>query len=253
MERKSNDPFDFNELIQREIVAHVHFEKEMPSTNDWALENCRIDTHSYPLLVITHNQTAGRGRNSKHWLSNQKSLTFSIVVDLETLNLETKDRPLISLAVAVAIESTVNDFATGNSAIKWPNDVMLDDKKVSGILVESIGSELAVVGIGINVGQSVDLPEAISISESGGTANLQEILVSVLNNLRKTLEVVDTQPTAIIEICRKKFWLQSKMVEIQVGNEITTGKVAGISDSGGIQIQTPAEEKTFFSGQVNVV
>jgi len=102
------------------------------STNDIAAEYARNPAHD-GLVVFAEEQTAGRGRTGATWQSRRgDSLLFSFVlIDAKTGN------ELLSLACAVAVAEAVGQIGGRHAAIKWPNDIMLDDKKVAGILVES--------------------------------------------------------------------------------------------------------------------
>ena len=111
------------------------------------------------------HQTAGRGRGKHTWWSAEGALTFSVLLEPSTLGIHTRSWPQLSLATAVAIcdalavELRQYEVASAMPRIKWPNDVLIDGRKVCGILIESpaqpgVRRRCLVVGIGVNVNNS---------------------------------------------------------------------------------------------------
>jgi BirA family biotin operon repressor/biotin-[acetyl-CoA-carboxylase] ligase len=127
------------------------FESELDSTNTSALDYCRRGT-PLPLLVVAERQRAGRGRSGANWWSGPGSLTFSVALDVRGLGIARGLIPLAAgCAVAQAIEAEARDRRLAQ--LKWPNDVLLNDRKVAGILVEALAvpAPAAVIGIGVNL------------------------------------------------------------------------------------------------------
>ncbi len=146
-------------------VVHL---KEINSTNEY-LKN--VTTHA-PMLIVADYQTDGRGQYGKVWESaTNQNLTFSF--QWHPKNLKVDEGFKISQLVTLVILDTLNQFITPFKAyIKWPNDIIIKDKKVCGILIEpSIQNNLiqkVVVGIGLNVNQTLfpeNMPNASSLSE----------------------------------------------------------------------------------------
>jgi BirA family biotin operon repressor/biotin-[acetyl-CoA-carboxylase] ligase len=146
-------------------------------------------------VVITHHQTAGRGQRGNTWQSGKGlNLTFSAV--LNPVFLTATQQFILNKAVALAIHDVVNKYAPGSVRVKWPNDIMIGDKKVCGILIENqiTGDRIgrSIVGIGLNVNQAVfDSPLATSISvDSGKAIDLAEVFENLLQGLEwRYLEV----------------------------------------------------------------
>ncbi len=145
-------------------VVHL---KEINSTNEY-LKN--VTTHA-SLLVIADYQTEGRGQYGKLWESqSNQNLTFSF--QWHPYNLKVTEGYKISQLVSLVVLDTINHFIAPNRAsIKWPNDIIIKNKKVCGLLIEpSIQNNLiqkVVVGIGLNVHQTqfpVNMPNASSLS-----------------------------------------------------------------------------------------
>ena len=151
----------------------------------------RLFPHDAPegAVVATDEQTAGRGRLGREWVSPAgSSLLFSIVLrpDVPTPNL-----PELSLVAGRAVAGGLADLAGVLPDVKWPNDVLLNGRKVAGILAEARDGRV-VLGIGINVSQSADdLPErptnpATSLRlETGREVPRADLLVAVLERLER--------------------------------------------------------------------
>ncbi|MDQ6641429.1 MAG: biotin--[acetyl-CoA-carboxylase] ligase [Actinomycetota bacterium] len=141
------------------------------------------------LVMVTDHQTAGRGRLDRGWETPAGlALTFSAVVDPGVPDARWPWLPLLAgLAVADAVRRTTGVEAT----LKWPNDVLVEDRKLAGILVERVapyGTPVAVIGIGLNVHQA-ELPveNATSLALEGSPADRADVLEAVLGRLAAEL------------------------------------------------------------------
>jgi BirA family transcriptional regulator, biotin operon repressor / biotin---[acetyl-CoA-carboxylase] ligase len=140
-------------------------------------------------VVIAESQTAGRGRRGRAWLSAPgDSLTFSLLWRFAPGTL-----PLgLSLAVGVAVVDALTKLGAGGTALKWPNDVLKDDKKLAGILVELVPGQThaAVIGIGLNLRLPAALPAVVR--DTAAALNLpvdvNVLLATLLVELRTVLD-----------------------------------------------------------------
>ncbi len=142
-----------NTLFMGKNLVYV---PECHSTNRLASELCQLTSTVEGTIVITDNQIKGHGQRGNSWLSDpHKNLTFSLVVRPSFL------KPIDQFYLTIAISLALRDFLThrinGAINIKWPNDILINEKKVCGILIENMLSgdsiEYSVVGIGLNVNQ----------------------------------------------------------------------------------------------------
>jgi len=133
------------------------------STNDEAARYARAGA-SHGTLVIAERQEAGRGREGRAWASPSGGLYFSAVMRPP---LPLADVPPITLAIGIAVCDAARAFGAA-AALKWPNDVLIGDKKLAGVLVEtqSQGGRLdsVIVGIGVNLGRAPDEVAARAIA-----------------------------------------------------------------------------------------
>lgn len=141
------------------------------------------------LAVVAKYQTQGRGQMGTMWNSQEaKNLTFSVFKDVSFL--KTSHHFYISMAVALAVREAISSFDLGRVYIKWPNDILSDNKKIGGILIENViklnvitGS---VIGIGLNINQTdfTDLPSASSLLLlTGQFRDPDEVLNAVLTQI----------------------------------------------------------------------
>jgi BirA family biotin operon repressor/biotin-[acetyl-CoA-carboxylase] ligase len=166
----------------------VEIVEETGSTNALAGERARGGAGE-GLVVVAEHQTQGRGRLGRDWETPARSgLTFSLLLRPTA---PSRSWPWLPLLAGYAVAEALR--ASGfESAVKWPNDVLLGGRKVAGILVERIETETgpaAVVGVGINVGMTAEelpVPEATSLlvaSDPGQVPDRTELLLAVLASL----------------------------------------------------------------------
>lgn len=212
------------------------------STNDIAAEYAR-NKENDGLAIFAEEQTSGRGRAGAKWLSGRAdSVLCSIVLTLNKLNPE-----LLSLICAVATAEAIGKIGPSTTKTKWPNDIILNGKKVAGILLESKPNNAGtayILGIGINCHQKKDsFPKqlrqtATSIDiESGSTTDRVSLAKRLLTSMDHWLEVAEKNSEKVIDKWRK--------LSIQLGHRVTlifngrkfTGNCIGIDPEKGLILQ----------------
>ena len=174
-------------LATRELGRGMYcWAEEMPSTNGKALELARKGAPA-GTLAVCERQTAGRGRLNRTWESRPgEDLTLSVILQVQPERI-----CLYPLAVSLAGVRAIREVCPGSKPkIKWPNDLLLEGKKVGGILCALTGDRL-VAGIGIN-GNRQDFPEelqcrATSLKKSWGEISLPRLMGCFLNHLEETI------------------------------------------------------------------
>jgi BirA family biotin operon repressor/biotin-[acetyl-CoA-carboxylase] ligase len=200
-------------------------------------------------VVTATEQSAGRGRQGRSWSAPAgKALLMSAIVrDL------TRRDALLPLAVPVAAAEGCDRFAGTRCGIKWPNDIWVDGRKLSGILLEGRPQEgWAVIGIGLNVGTLPDeFPEdlqetATSLAiESGSDPGVEAVLEAVLEELERWL----TQPPdAIVAAWRERDVLLGKGVRWAGGE----GIAAGLDKDGALLVETDSGRVALDAGEVHL-
>ena len=242
-------------------LAEVEFHPEIGSTNDRALQLLRDHDVRQPMLILAHTQNAGRGRGVHRWWSSAGALTFSLLLVPQTPAAQDPAHATLraGIAIAKALEAELNAIPA-LVKLKWPNDVLIGEQKICGILVETVGHRPAVViGCGINVNQSLDeAPEdvrarATSLYEiDGQTRDLTQVLGGVVRQLLAELhEPLPADPSlSWREAFRSRCFLTGRIVELRQGSRTHVGRCLGIDDSGKLRLQTESGIQSFVSGGI---
>jgi len=229
------------------------------STNTEALRQAKLGAEE-GLCVIARQQTEGRGRHGRVWISeNDAGLYFSVVLRPPV---ENKFLPLLTLMSAVAVYDVLKNFYNLDVDIKWANDVHVRDKKICGILAEMTETTkglAVVVGIGINLNKNNFPPElseiATSIEEEiGKTPDIEDLLQNLTRHLSENCEILYGENGA--EKIRQEWTRRSsygfgKAVRVKLENETLTGMTRGIEENGALRVETDdGEIKIIQAGEV---
>jgi BirA family transcriptional regulator, biotin operon repressor / biotin---[acetyl-CoA-carboxylase] ligase len=246
--------FDLSTIGETPGLAGLEFQPEIDSTNAWALRTLHDDSRALPLLFLTQQQTAGRGRGSNVWWSAPGALTFSLLVN-------TPSDPRLALVTGVAVcEALAACFAEGIFALKWPNDVYLNQRKVCGILVESPAQSgrRTIIGVGINVNNSFHTapPELLTkatsmVDVAGGSFDMNEVLRTVVQRILHRVQQFSTGENSFDHDFRRYCLLTQKEVSIQSGRETISGRCEGIAADGSLLVRTEQGLRTMVSGVVS--
>ena len=236
----------------------------LDSTNT-VLKQMVVDNSQLPsgTVLATHYQTNGRGRLSRQWQSaSGENLTFSALL---RTNIDSIALPSLPLVIGVAL---VNALETYNmhAQLKWPNDVLVDHKKIAGVLVELLPSpdgKMAncIIGIGFNINMSLDSAKVINqpttslLIELNQTYAVQLVLDNLLIHLDKAITLWEEKGFAAI----KPNWLKhavSLNTQVTINNTIndtTTGIHRGIGPSGEIILEAlDGTITTHFCGDLSL-
>jgi BirA family biotin operon repressor/biotin-[acetyl-CoA-carboxylase] ligase len=249
------DIVDVPRLLRQTRVAAVEVFRTLSSTNDWAKRRAGESACPLPLLVVTEEQTAGRGRGANRWWSDSGSLTFSLVLPPEWLPSDLTAAPLISIATAVAVAEAIVPLLAGHQVgIDWPNDVMADGRKIAGILVEVLGNRRPIVGIGLNVNNRLDEAPAPIVERATTLWELTRVahdLTSVLVDVLQCLEVRVgqlTAPAALVRDANALCLQQGRTLNLRRGDQTIVGRYVGIAADGSLLLDTPEGRRAFASG-----
>jgi len=264
--------FDLSRIADSALVEHIDFHESLGSTSDRALEIGAVGDAKLPLLVLTEQQTAGRGRATNRWLTTSGALTFSLVLEAPADRLPPSRWPQVALVAGVAVAEALSRFVSSNAIqLKWPNDIYLNERKAGGILSESVPGwrDRLVVGIGVNVNNRIgDLalrPQASSLRPTalsgialsllefdGVERDLTNVLIAILDEFdRRWAELLASGFEAAAVAYRERCLLTGKTVTIQQREgESISGLCRGIDHYGGLLIRTPRGEKSVISGTV---
>lgn len=202
------------------IGKEIHFFPEIASTNTHAME-LAAGGASEGTVVIAETQTGGKGRLGRKWFSPKGNLYLSVVL---RPNIPIHKAPLITLTGAVAVASAIRTTCGLEAGIKWPNDILVSGKKVSGLLTEMSAEQdrirHIVLGIGIDVNMEMDeLPPEVRsrtttlATEAGAKINRTALLQQLLRDLERWYQIFLGNDAEVI-----KEW---KALNLTVGNRVT--------------------------------
>ena len=221
------------------------------STNDIAIDLLeKPDTHE-GCIVITDNQTAGKGQRGKVWISAPGlNLTYSII--LKPTSLLIRDQFIFNMAVSLSIVDVLNRMLTNARVnIKWPNDIYVDEKKIGGILIENTLEppfmKTSVVGIGLNVNQrkfSLEKITSLSLLENK-EINLEQFLENLVLSLELRYRQLKSADYELIRADYLKYllgYLQLRSFYSEFEFEAT---IIGVTDTGKLRLKKAREIMEF--------
>jgi len=222
---------------------------QVSSTNDFALG---LRDSAEPTVVLARRQTKGRGRFRRDWYSDDASLCFSVLFHRAVPGFPSVLLPhLAGLALCRAVKAT----AGTDPLIRWPNDVMLGDRKLAGILCEARGSAVA-VGCGLNVNQKSlpdSLPEAVSLLMATGRTHDRLALFETC--VREILAVVDQATRGdretLLAALKQCSAILHRRVEVKTLLRTHVGTCIDLDSDGRIVLRTePGRLVLLSAGQV---
>jgi BirA family biotin operon repressor/biotin-[acetyl-CoA-carboxylase] ligase len=248
-EARSGWPF-VRTVIHLEVVG---------STNDVARVAFVGGQEARPILVLTDRQTAGRGRGTHSWWSDEGSLTFTIAFDPADYGLRTEHEPRIALVTALAViealETILPALAIG---IRWPNDLEAGGRKFGGILPERIDKPCGVlVGVGLNVNTRLDEAPgeiarmATSLAElAGKPLEKDDILRSILGRCAPMLHALSREDPVLAERWASRDVLLGQDISVDSGGTLLTGRALGVTARGGLRLGQGDRGIEIYGGSV---
>ncbi len=215
------------------------------STNTEAANQARLGA-AEGLCVIARRQTAGRGRRGRSWTSEQDAgLYFSIVLRPK---IDPAYLPLITLMAGVVVHDALNNRGLLPD-IKWPNDILVSEKKIAGILAETVETDsglAVVVGIGINLKANAYPQEvaenATSVEEeTDEPVDPQAIVSSLTTYFRDFYDVLcaaDGPANIVYEWRRRSTYYDGKAVRVTLDSEMIDGLTDGLEENGALRVKT---------------
>ncbi len=231
----------------------VEVAERVDSTNTRLL--ARSSSHAGPLALFAEHQMAGRGRRGRQWHTRLgEALTFSVLwqVDGGVARLSG-----LSLAVGLAIVRALAGFGLP-VALKWPNDVLLQGRKLAGILVELAGDTLGptsvVIGVGINLqSPEVDQPTA-GVRDTRPELSRNELAGALLTELAQVLDEFAQGGFAGLrqDWQQHHLWQDQPVELIHADGLRITGIARGVDSLGALLLETPDGVQRFHSGDVSL-
>ncbi|MDP4114736.1 MAG: biotin--[acetyl-CoA-carboxylase] ligase [Bacteroidota bacterium] len=241
------------------IGRNFIYAEEIDSTNSALLDKSNnINTNGS--VFLAEMQTAGRGRKDRIWESNkEQNLTFSIMITDKALL--KKSINFINFGAALAVSSAIENLYQIKTELKWPNDVLINSKKISGILLESISSGNSitklVVGFGVNVNQSA-FPGEYNIHptslrfEAGHEVSREGLLAEILNLFEEILIKIKENPSNILKDWKNRCRMIGEKISITEDNNVKYGIFDDLDDEGYLLLRTKDGMEKIHFGDVTI-
>lgn len=249
-----------NNMSPQNAWLNVEVFDTLPSTNSYLMQNMSAKTHG--TCVVTNLQTSGRGRRGREWQASLgASLTFSLLWRFQCGAAALSG---LSLAVGVALIRGLHEIGATEAKLKWPNDILVNQKKLAGILIELQGDmegpSTAVIGIGINL----QLPETLFQKIDQPVTDLNQILAHTVNSnsvmailLKHLVDVLFTFESTGFDELRDEwakhhaYHQQAVRMLMPDGSEVN-GVVQAISENGSLIVETANGLQKFMSGEISL-
>jgi len=214
-----------------------------------------------PFVLLAERQTAGRGRRGRVWSSPfAENLYCSVVLRVDGGMSQVE---ALSLTVGLAVARALRGCGIDGARLKWPNDVLVDGRKISGILLELAGDPAdvchVVIGMGINVNMAVDAPAIIdqpwtSVRQClGRTLDRNELAAKLLLQLRDCLAIHWQHGFAgLLEEWEALHAWRGRSVALTAGSNATVGVVLGVDERGAIRLSVDGVDRSFSGGELSL-
>jgi len=243
------------ELNTKIIGKDAYYFKSISSTNLFT-KKLAEDGIGEGVVVVADVQTSGRGRKNRTWLSPYGGLWFSVIL---RPNIPPERGMLVTMTASVAVAQAIKEITGVDPVIKWPNDLLINGKKVCGILTE-FDAEMdkinyTVVGIGINVNNEInDEIKKIATSmliETGSKIQRVKLLRTILKYFDENyVKLVSGEYSFIRNLWSSYANIIGRKIEVENEGNIVSGVVSDIDDSGYLILKTKNDTVRIVSGNV---
>ena len=261
---------DIAAASDKSIDVMVH--DSIDSTNSWSLQQCKTGK-ALPFACFAEQQTSGRGRRGKQWqMSANSNIAMSLSWSFALSHIQLHQLPL---SIAMAVVTTLEDIGLHHVQVKWPNDVLVQGKKIAGILIETLPvneKEIAVViGVGLNYKmpelkirselngkggfiEITDIDQELSDQAAGRQCDRTSVASALLKNVVAAVQSYQSSTSACLEIFRKSYdYCRDKTVDvIQDDQQVVSGIAQGVNDNAELLVLIDGQQRVFNSAIVSV-
>ncbi|OGU54059.1 MAG: biotin--[acetyl-CoA-carboxylase] ligase [Ignavibacteria bacterium RBG_13_36_8] len=231
--------------------------EEIESTNSFLLNS--KDYKENGTVVLAEFQNKGRGRKNREWVSNpEQNLTFSILLNDK---IKANRLNIINLGASLAVAHSLENLFQLKVNLKWPNDVLIKNKKISGILLEtiSIGNNIdrVIVGIGINVNQpnfpgKYLIPPTSVKREFKDKVSRERLLSEVLNNFELIYNICLNDPFKILNDWKVRCNMLGEKIQVEDDSGTRYGVFEDINNEGHLMLKTGTKTEKIHFGDVSL-
>ena len=252
---------NFDIKLDTEIIGrNIIYTDEASSTNSFLLDPS-ISGNINGTILIAEKQTKGRGRKDRQWYSTKGlNLTFSIL--LTNKKYFTKHFNLINFATALSTAIAIENLFQLKTELKWPNDVLIKNKKVAGVLIESSSKgekiERVVIGIGINVNQtsfqgSYNIQPTSLKLETGENIERETLLAELLNVFEETLKEILSNYKWILKEWKERCRMIGEKISVSDGEKNKNGIFDDIDENGFMILKEKDKVEKIYYGDVSIL
>ncbi|MBD3406542.1 MAG: biotin--[acetyl-CoA-carboxylase] ligase [Candidatus Lokiarchaeota archaeon] len=234
---------DWQKLLKtNRLNPVIHRFSSVDSTND-VIKDFLQDSSEQNPVVIALQQTQGKGRLDRKWISPIGGLYLSVAIDLR---IPAENSPLLVLLVGSACVSSIRNLTAIDAGLKWPNDILVSDRKVGGILCELVldskGNYYVIAGIGINVNTNMaELPPDVQKISTNleSTLSIHKLAVHILNGIDSRLITIEGESGID---CILKEWENlsltiGRRILVNLGNSTIHGTALGVTEDGALIVK----------------
>lgn len=247
----------------------IYFYPAVDSTNDAARRLAETGGAPPGTLVVADRQTRGRGRRGRSWESPPGGVYLSVV---ERPRCHPRHAPLVALGAALAVAQAVEELCGVSACVKWPNDLLVEGRKLCGVLAEIVADQesvrWAVIGIGVNVAPVPSFSTAepasqapqlapISLAELGCRPGRAALIARIVHHLESCLAQLDRDAAEasrrVAEAVEARLAWKGREVRVETPAGAMEGVLVGVDPMGGLLVRDGAGRlQTLFAGDVSL-
>ena len=235
------------------VGQHIIELSSIDSTNNYLIDLSQNISLDEGTVVVAKEQTAGKGQRNNRWSSEVgKSLCISILLKPK---LDISQQYLFNKFIALSLCQALNNYSL-KTKIKWPNDILIDGKKVAGILIENSiqGSKIekSVVGIGVNINNNISqLTSATSLADCLNIIpSISELLELICKNIEKNYFLLRQKPSIINELYHQNLFQKGEVQKFSKNGESLNGIIHSVNKNGQLLVEVNGRLQFYNMGEI---
>lgn len=241
------------------IGTKVYHFKEIDSTNIFASELLSKKSPKEGTVITADVQLQGKGQYGRKWLANEgENLTMSVILYPEIL---VQDQFILNIFSSLAVSACLQENFDIHTKVKWPNDIYVENRKITGILIQNFISgnrvKSSVIGIGININQSkfpTEASNACSIfQKTGQEVNINDFQSLLFEYLDQYYFLLKSTPSRLLKEYADKLYGINEKRQFQIGEEMVNGIIKGIDHYGRLKVDIEGTIKPYSLGEIKMI
>ena len=219
---------------------------EVTSTNDVAKVIAETDCSN--TVILAEHQSLGRGRRGNSWISQKGNLFFS-----QVFNHKSNISELVFVSSLSLLETIKSFYPSLNISIKWPNDILINDKKTAGILIEKADNDMVIIGIGVNISQSPKIEQVsypTACIDETGELDKDDFLLKYLSIFDNNYAISMKDFNIIRENWLKNVTRLNQKIKVKCKDKINDGIFKGIDEQGFLLLEHNNKLTKISTGEV---